>query len=80
MFVSKISYTQDHRTLLSKVKNDPDFQTMITHKINKTLHDFGEPLSFHHIRKKTNEKIEVVYIIWAVCSIRPQIILDKTSD
>ena len=62
MFTSKIlsepSYITSHnKDLLSKLENNPVFQTVTTHKINKTLHDSGEMLSHLHIRK-TKEKID----------------------
>ena len=62
MFASKILSTPSHmnshhKDLLTKLKNDPVFQTMTTHKINKILHDSGELPSHLHIRK-TNEKID----------------------
>ena len=61
MFASKILSTpsymnSQHKDLLSKLENDSVFQTIATHKINKTLHDSGELPSHLHIRK-TNEKI-----------------------
>ena len=62
MFVSKIlsilsHITSHHEDLLSKLENDPVFQTMTTNKINKILHDSGGLPSHFHIRK-TNEKID----------------------
>ena len=62
MFASKIlsspsHMNSQHKDLLTKLENDPVFQTMTTHKINKTLHDSGELPSHLHIRK-TNEKID----------------------
>ena len=60
MFTSKILSVPDyttshHKELLSKIENDPVFQTMTTHKTNKTLHDSGELPSHLHIRKNKRE-------------------------
>ena len=62
MFASKILskpiyMNSQHKDLLSKLENDYVFQTMITNKINKTLHDSGELPPHLHVRK-ANEKID----------------------
>ena len=57
MFATKNFITQDHMTLSSKIENVPVFKSMVTHKVNKTLHDSGE-LPSHYYIWKTNEKID----------------------
>ena len=49
MFATKNFITQDHMTLSSKIENVPVFKSMVTHKVNKTLHDSGELPSHYYI-------------------------------
>ena len=47
-----------HKQLITRLENDPDYQQLMTNKLNQILHQTGE-LSLEYLIRRTNERYDV---------------------